>query len=68
MSFCKTVELRVVDKAKALAWFAANPMFAEVVEFNEARLKAMEKSLGEAFAVPGIEVTRDLGAASSRAA
>jgi|ERR1700687_6040252 len=68
MRFGTRVEFEVVNKAAALAWFAANPIFADVVEFPEAKLRAMEKSLGDQFQVPGIKVTRPLAASSNKAA
>jgi DNA polymerase III alpha subunit (gram-positive type) len=64
----EVVDIEVTDKGQALAWFAANPIFAECVEFSEAKLKAMQKSLGDRFAVPGIKVTKSLGVASRKAA
>jgi DNA polymerase III alpha subunit (gram-positive type) len=64
----EVVDIEVTDKAQALAWFAANPMFAECIEFSDAKLKAMQKSLGDRFNVPGVKVTKTLGVASRKAA
>lgn len=67
-SFRDTVAIEVVDKSAALAWFAANPMFAECVEFNESKLKAMHKALGDKFNVAGVKVTKDITTSSRKAA
>jgi hypothetical protein len=67
MSTREVVTLEVVDKSAALAWFAANPSFSECIEFNETKLKALQKAMGDKFAVPGIRVTKDVGVAAARA-
>lgn len=62
----EVVLLAVEDKLNAAKWFVEHPMFIDVLEFNESKLKAMQKSLGDNFAVPGIKVTKDLNVAAAR--
>lgn len=69
MRFSETVEVKVVDMVALVQWIGANPAFIHLLDANLSNLKALQKAMKDKFNVPGVQVTKDLGAGrSSKAA
>ena len=68
LSFRERIDVELVDKAAVVAFVAANPTFINLLDVNLSATKKLAESLGDAFRVPGIKVTKILSAASKAAA
>lgn len=68
MSFRTKIEVECEDKAAIIAFVAANPAFLNLLDVNLSAVKKLAESLGDAFKVPGVKVTKTLAAASRAAA